>query len=90
MVSAARNGFARSRAIRRACAAWELGSAGEIDESPERRRQMTPARIVEVVAGVLGAPVFQDTHQASLGDVLFNLFLEREGDAGAIKRGADR
>ena len=51
---------------------------------------MAPTRIVEVVAGMPGGPVFQDTHQASLSDVLFNFSLVREGDAGAIKRGANR
>ena len=38
--------------------AGDSDNAPEIDDSPKRRRQMTPAWIVEVVAGVLGAPVF--------------------------------
>src|SRR5262245_38459398 len=66
-----------------------LGGAGEIDEGPECRWQVTPARIIEVVAGVQGAPILQDAQQASLGDELFDLRLEREGDAGAFERGAD-
>jgi thioredoxin reductase (NADPH) len=42
-----------------------------------------------VEAGVLRAPIFQDPQQASLGDELLDLRLEREGDAGGALKSAD-
>ena len=61
-------------------------ASSEIDKGAQGRGQLSAARIVEIEARIIWAPIVKDTHQPACFDQIFDLSLKREGDPGAIQR----
>jgi hypothetical protein len=53
--------------------------AQDVHEQRQGRRRMTPARIVEVIAWKIRAPVTQDLHQAPCLNLWQHLIFRRVG-----------